>query len=160
MVDMDVVNDDIADKLQGDAATTHNVDVSSAAIQCLVAVEDELLGKLDEHVSREDDPQGLCLYHGVPQGSRLRVHSVVVGVVGDDVVFAVLAAESVLSEADGAVSEALAVVGPLRVAFPTVVDGVSCKARGVDFFSCLQHLPSAYGSVYSPIKKKKNINAK
>lgn len=126
MVDMDVVNDDIAYVLQCDTPTTHNVDVSSTPIQRLVAVKDELLGKLDEHVLREDDPQGLCLYDRVPQGSRLWVYGVVVGVVGDNVVFAVLAAESILAEANCAVSEALAVVGPVWVAFPTVVDGVSC----------------------------------
>lgn len=57
-----IVYNDIAYILQCDATTTHNVDIGSTSIQGLVAVEDQLLGKLYEHVLREHDPQRLCLW--------------------------------------------------------------------------------------------------
>ena len=99
-----VVYNDIAYILQYcDATTTHNVDIGSTSIQGLVAVEDELLGKLCEHVLREHYPQRLCRDHRVPQRPRLRVHSVVVRAVGDNVVLAVLSCERVLPESNRAI---------------------------------------------------------
>lgn len=65
MVDMDVVDDDIAYVLQCNAATADYMDIGAAAVQGFVAVEDEFLFEFDEHVGGEDDPERLRLYHGV-----------------------------------------------------------------------------------------------
>lgn len=43
MVDVDVVDDDVAYVLQGDAAASDDVDIGAASVEGFVAVEDELL---------------------------------------------------------------------------------------------------------------------
>ena len=43
MVDVDVVDDDVRDVLERDAAVAGDVDVGAAAVQGFVAVEDELV---------------------------------------------------------------------------------------------------------------------
>ncbi|KAK3406272.1 hypothetical protein EUGRSUZ_K02439 [Eucalyptus grandis] len=122
-----------------DASATGDVDVHAAAVEGLVAVEDELLRQPDQHVGREDDPQRLLLDNRVPQRARLWAHGVVVRRVGDDVYVAVLAAQRVLAEPDGAVGEPLPVVGPVRVALPAVVDWVAGQARGLVALHRVQH---------------------
>lgn len=43
VVNMNVVNDDIADVLQCNAATAGNVDIGAATVKGLVAIKDEFL---------------------------------------------------------------------------------------------------------------------
>ena len=95
----------------------------------LEAVHDEFLLQCYDHVAFEDDPERLRLDHGMAEGSGDRVRRIVVGRVGDEVKAAAFAAERALSEADGAVAEALAVLRPVWVAAPAVVDWVSGDAR-------------------------------
>lgn len=61
MVDMYIVNNDIAYELQSNASATHNVHICPTPIESLVAVKDELLRELDEHVAGEDNPQRFSL---------------------------------------------------------------------------------------------------
>ena len=56
MVDMNVVYNDIAYKLESNAPTTHNVHISPSPIESLVAIKDELLRQLNEHVSGKHNP--------------------------------------------------------------------------------------------------------
>jgi hypothetical protein len=65
MVDMYVVNNDIGYILQSNAAAADNVDVSPTPIESLVAVKDELLRELDEHVAGEHNPERLSLNHSI-----------------------------------------------------------------------------------------------
>lgn len=104
MVDVNVVNDDIANILESDAATAHNMNVSPTAIDSFVAIEDELLRQFNHHITGKHNPQWLRLNHGVSESTRFRVHGVVVRGVGDDVEFATLASLGVLTEPNGAFS--------------------------------------------------------
>lgn len=61
MMDMDVMNDDIGDVLKRNAPATGYVHVNATTIKGLIAVENELLGEVDEHVGGEHDPEGLRL---------------------------------------------------------------------------------------------------
>ena len=65
MVDMYVVNNDVGYKLQSNAAATDNVDVSPTTIESFVAIKDELLRELDEHVAGEHNPQRFGLNHSI-----------------------------------------------------------------------------------------------
>lgn len=56
VVNVDVVDYNIADVLERDAPSAYNVHVSTAAVDCLETVDDQLLFELDEHVAGEDDP--------------------------------------------------------------------------------------------------------
>lgn len=83
--DPDAVDDHVLHELDGDAGAVGDVDGGAAAVDGLVARHDQLLVQPDHHAALEDDPQRLQLDHGVAEGPRLRVHHVVVGVVGDHV---------------------------------------------------------------------------
>ncbi|EYU41599.1 hypothetical protein MIMGU_mgv1a012287mg [Erythranthe guttata] len=128
VVDVDVVDDHVADVLERDAPAAGDVDVGAAAVEGFERVEDEFLGEVDEHVGGEDDPEWLRLDDGVAEGSGLRVDGIAVGGVRYYVVAAPLPAECVLAEADGAVGETLAVETPVGVAPPAVVDWVARRA--------------------------------
>lgn len=56
MVNVYVMNNDIADILQSNAATALNVYISPTSVQSLVAIKYKLLLQLNEHVTREHNP--------------------------------------------------------------------------------------------------------
>lgn len=103
VVDMDVVNDNIGDVLECYAGATGNVDVDASPVQGLEAVEDELLLEPYEHVSREGDPEGLCLDHCVAQSAWRGAHRVAVGGVRYHVYWTITTAQRIGAKADGAV---------------------------------------------------------
>lgn len=131
VVDVEPVDDDVGDVLDGDAGAIGDVHVGAASVDGLEAVHDELLLERDDHVPLEDDPEWLFLDDGVAEGTLARVDRVVIARVGDHVDLAVAAANGVAAKADAAVSEALAIVVPVRVAAPAVIDGIACPARQV-----------------------------
>uniref|UniRef100_A0A5K1CVU7 Uncharacterized protein n=1 Tax=Nymphaea colorata TaxID=210225 RepID=A0A5K1CVU7_9MAGN len=131
VVDVYAVDDDVGHVLNGNARAVGDVDVCPAAVDGLVAVHDELLLEDDDHVALEHDPEWLVLDDGVAKGPRPRVHGVIVGRVGHDVDAAVTATNGFATKPDAAVGEPLAVVGPVRVATPAVVDGIARAAGEV-----------------------------
>lgn len=133
MADVDVVDDDVADVLKRNAAAAGDLDIRAATVDGFEAVDNELVLELDEHVAREDDPEGFGLDHAVAKCAWSWVCWVVIGGVGDDVDLAAFAAEGCVAESDGAVGESLAVVGPVWVAPPAIVDWVSGEARELVF---------------------------
>ena len=56
MVNVYIVNNDIADILQSNAPTAHDVHISPTSIQSLVAIKYKLLLQLNEHVTWEHNP--------------------------------------------------------------------------------------------------------
>lgn len=104
MVDMDVVDDDVGDVLEGYAPVSDYVNVRSSAIDGLEAVDYELVFELDGHVRREDDPERLGLYNGMPESSRDRVSRVSIGGVGYHVDLTSFASHGVVAEPDSTVS--------------------------------------------------------
>lgn len=125
VVDVDVVYDDVGDVLERYAAAAGDVDVEAPTVNGLEAVDDELAFELDGHVGGEDDPEGLCLDHGVAERARDWVGWVPIGRVGDDVDLASFASHGVLAEPYAAIGELLPVSGPVRVAAPAIVDWVA-----------------------------------
>lgn len=64
IVNVDAMNYDVSDILHGDTRTViTKVDALASAIDCLETVHDELFLELDDHVSLEDDTEGLYLNH-------------------------------------------------------------------------------------------------
>lgn len=124
VVDVDPVEDHVRRVVDGDARAAGDVDAGAAAVDGLVRAHHQLLLEADDHVGSEDYPERLVLDDGVAERAGFWVDGVVVGGVGDDVDTAVLAAEGVLAEADGAVGEAVAMGRPVGVAAPAVVDWV------------------------------------
>lgn len=131
VVDVESVDDDVSDVLDGDAGTAGDVNVSASAVNGLEAVHDELLLERDDHIPLEDDPERLILDDTIAEGALSRVDRVIVAGVGDNVDLAIAATNGIAAEADAAVSQALAVIVPVLIAAPAVVDGVACPARQV-----------------------------
>lgn len=124
VVNVDAVDDDVGDELDGYARAVGDVDVDAAPVDGLEAVHYQLLLQRDHHVPLEHDPQGSVLNHGVPERSRFRVHGVVVVRVRHHVVAAVAPTDRVAAEADAAVGELLSPEVPPLVAPPAVIDWV------------------------------------
>lgn len=130
-MDVNAVDYDIGDELDGDTRSVSDVDVGAAAVNGLEAVHDELLLQGNDHVPLENNPEGLVLDDGMAERPRAGVHGVVIIRVGDDVVPAVTAANGIAAEPDATVRQPLAVVVPIRVAPPAIVDGIAGAAREV-----------------------------
>lgn len=128
VMNMNTMNDNVGDELNGNASTISNVDVGAAAIDGLEAVQDEFLSESDDHVMIEDDPEGLWLDGSVAESAGFGVDGVDIWRVSDGVERAVSAADGVAAEADAAIGEFLAVEMPVRVTAPAVVYGVACAA--------------------------------
>lgn len=56
MVDVNIVNDNIGDILQSNAATTHYVHIGSTSIKSLEAIENELLRQSNQHITWKHNP--------------------------------------------------------------------------------------------------------
>lgn len=89
------------------------------------------------------------------ESARDGVGGITIGGVGNDVDPAAFAAECGAAEADGAVRESLAVVLPVWVAAPAIVDGVAGEACWLVVL-CLerQHLPSCDRGIDATAKAK------
>ena len=125
---VDSMDDDVCNIVYGDAWSISNMDARTPAVDRLVRVHDQLLLKLDDHVPGEDDPQWFVLDDRMAEGPRLGVHRVIIGVVGDHVDPTVPASHRILAKPNCTVGEPLAVLVPVGVAPPAVVDGVASAA--------------------------------
>lgn len=129
MVNVDVVDDDVAHLLDREASMAGDLDIRASSVDCLVASDDELVFEFDSHVAGEDDPERFRLDHGVSKGSGNRVRRVVVGGIRDEVKATAFTSERTLSEADRAIGEPLAIFRPVWVATPAIVDWVPGDTR-------------------------------
>lgn len=128
IMDVDTMDDNVVHKLQCEASPPGDVNVVAPAVDGLEAVHDELLLELNVHVAGEGDPQRLTLDDCIAECSHLRVHHIVVGLVGHHVNLSVLPSDGVLAEPYGAVCESLPVLLPVSVASPAVVHRVAFPA--------------------------------
>ncbi|ONK66455.1 uncharacterized protein A4U43_C06F8260 [Asparagus officinalis] len=85
------MDEDVGDVLDREARAVGDFYPEAPPVDRLVAGDDELLLEGDEHVSGEDDPQGLLLDDAPAEGSWLGFLDVVVGVICHDVDLALLA---------------------------------------------------------------------
>jgi len=56
VVNVNVVDDDVANLLNREATMAGDLDIRASSIDCLVASDDELVFEFDSHVAGEDDP--------------------------------------------------------------------------------------------------------
>lgn len=131
VVDVDVVDDDVGDVLEGDAAVARDVDVGAAAVHGFEAVEDELVLQVNGHVRGKHDPERFVLDDGVAERAGDGVGRVAVRWVRHHVDLPALPAHGVFAESDAALRQLLAVGRPVGVAAPAVVDWVSGETRGL-----------------------------
>lgn len=127
VVDVEAVDNDVRHVLHGEAGPAGYVHAGPPPVDRLERVEHQLLLEPDRHVPGEGDPQGLVLDGPVPQGARLRVDRVVARV-GHHVDLPVPSPDRMFAEPNRAICQTLAVLLPVRVAPPAVVDWVACPA--------------------------------
>lgn len=126
MVNVYVVNNNIAYILQSNAATTRNVNISPTPIKGFIAIKNEFLGQFNEHVSGKHNPKGLRLYHSISESSWPWIDSIIIRGVSHYIIFTVLATHCVLPEPNSAIRQPLAIVGPVWVTLPAIIYGVTC----------------------------------
>lgn len=85
VLDANSVDNNVVHELNGEASAVPKHHVGAATVDGLVGGNHQLLIQFDHHAALEDDPQGAPLGHGVTDGSWLRVHHVVIGIIGDDI---------------------------------------------------------------------------
>lgn len=122
---VDPMYDNISHELDGNAWPIGDVNVCSPAVDRLVRIHDQLFFQPDHHVMLEDDPQWLLLDHCVSEGTGLWVHWIVIVRIGHNIDLAILSANCILAKPICAVSEPLAVLLPVRITPPAVVDRVA-----------------------------------
>ena len=71
VVDLNSMDDDVVDELEGEASTAGNVHIDASSINGLVAGHDELLLQGDHHAAFEDDPQWAVTCNRMPESSWL-----------------------------------------------------------------------------------------
>ncbi|CAH9137570.1 unnamed protein product [Cuscuta epithymum] len=127
VVDEEVVDDDVGDREECDAAHAGDVHVRAAAVDGLVTVDEELVPELDFHVGRECDPEFFLSSHPVPESARFWISGVgVVRRVFDHIDLSAFPARRIFPEPNAALRQLLPVVLPAHVgSSPAVVDRVS-----------------------------------
>jgi len=85
VLDANSVDNNVVHELNGEASTAPKLHVCATTIDGLVGGNHQLLPQTDDHAVSEDDPQGAFLGDSVTDSSRLRVHHVVIGIIGDDI---------------------------------------------------------------------------
>lgn len=100
MVNVNVVDDDVANLLNREASMAGDLNISATSVDCLVASDDELVFEFDTHVAGEDYPERFRLDYGVTKCSGNWVRRVVVGGIGYEVKATAFTAECSLSESN------------------------------------------------------------
>lgn len=152
-MDVQVVDNDVGDILEGDTSAAGDVDYSTASVDSLEAVHQQLLIEPDGHIAREGYPEGAILDGAVAESAWLRVHRVAVRRVRHNIDRPALAAERVAAEPDATLSQPLPVLPPVTArAPPAVVDRVPPEAL-VLVAGCQERAP--VGVRHLPEKKKR-----
>lgn len=130
-MDVQTMDDDIGNILNCDAASISNVDIGTTAINGLEAVDNELLLQLNDHVTLENNPEGPVLNNSVTEGAGLGVDRVVITGVSDHVEATITATDGVSSKTNATVSKAFAVLVPVAVTAPAVINGITSSTSEV-----------------------------
>ena len=119
------MDDDVGDKLDSDASTVGYMDISTTTINGLETVHNQLLFQLYHHISLEHNPQRLILDNRMAKSSWFGVNNVFISGVSDNVEASITTTNSVASKTDPTIGEAFAVLMPVTVTTPTVIDWVT-----------------------------------
>lgn len=131
------MNDDISNKLNRDTRSVGNVDIGATTINGLEAVHDQFLFQLNDHVSFEDNPERLVLDNSVAQSARFWVNRIIIAWVSDDIEAAITSANGIPAKTNSTISKALAVLLPVGVTPPAVINWIASSTREVAQFSPL-----------------------
>lgn len=108
VVDVETMDDDIGNKLNGYAPAISNVDICTTTIYGLEAVHDKLLLQSDHHVALENNPEGPVLDDSMPEGARPWVDRVVIMRISHNIDFAITTANCIASKTNPTVGQPLA----------------------------------------------------
>lgn len=135
------VNYYVGNELYSYARSVGYVNIGSTAVDCFEAVHDEFLFQCYHHVAFENDPQRFGLDDGVSKRAGTWVYNIVITWVIHDVEFTVTSTNRVPSETNPTVGQSSPVPVPVMIAFPAVVDRISCPTRQVTQFTSLCAIP-------------------
>jgi len=141
VMDVDAVDDDVCHKLNRDASSISYVDIDSTPINCFEAVHYEFFLQLDHHVTLEHNPERLVLDNSMTKSARLGVDRVIITGVCNNIESTILATNGISAKTNTTVCKPLAVLVPIGVTTPAVINGISCTACEVAQLPPLSAVP-------------------
>lgn len=142
VMDMDVMNDDVLDKLECNTSPISNMHIGSPTIDGFVAGHNELLFQPDHHPPSKSDPKWAILDHSMTQSSGTWVNNII-SRISDNVKASLLSTGSTTAKSKCAISQPLPVLFPVGFTSPALVDRVGCLTR--TSLLLLQHPPRGIG---------------
>ncbi|KAI5419924.1 hypothetical protein KIW84_043909 [Lathyrus oleraceus] len=85
VVNLDSVDDNILNKLNGESSSIGNVNINSSTINCLVACHDKLLLECDQHAASEYDPKGTVTCDCMTESAGFWIQQFVIGRISDNI---------------------------------------------------------------------------
>lgn len=125
IMDVETVNYDVCDELDGDASPVGNVNIGSTSIDGLEAVHDELLLEGNHHVPLEHNPQRLVLNDSVAKCAWFWVNSIIIARVTNNIVSSIATTYGIASKTNATVSKALSVALPMGITSPTIINRIA-----------------------------------
>lgn len=126
VMDVEPMDDDIGDILDGNTGSVGNVDISATSINCLEAVHDKLLLKCDHHVLLKSDPEGFILDDCVSKCSWQWIHRIIIARVCHNIEISIPATNGISTKANPTISKSFPIVVPVRITPPAVINWVAC----------------------------------
>lgn len=119
------VNDHIGHKLDSDATSISNVHIRPTTINGLEAIDNQFLFQLNHHVPLENNPERLILDNSMAQSSRFGVNRVIIPWVSHNIEATITATNGISSKTNPTVCKTLAVLVPVAVTAPAVINGIT-----------------------------------
>lgn len=143
VMDVESMDNNIGNKLDRETSSIGNVNIVATCINCLETVHNELLFQLYYHVAAEHNPQGLLLDNSMTNSTRPGVNRVIVTIISDHIVTAITTTNGIAPKSNATISEAFAVLLPVGVTSPAVINRISCSTWEISKFSPLSAVPNA-----------------
>lgn len=142
-MNVEAMDNNIGNKLDSDTSAIGNVNIVSTGINGFETVHNELLFQLYDHVAAEHNPQGLLLDNSMTNSTRLWVNRVIVARISDNIVTTITTTNGITPKSNATISKTLAILLPIGVTSPAVINRISCPTREISKFSPFSTVPDA-----------------
>lgn len=125
VVNVKTMNDHVGHKLDSDTTSIGNVHICPTTINGLEAINNQFLFQLNHHVPLEDNPERPILDSSMAQSSRFGVNRVIIPWVSDNIEATITTTNGISSKTNATVRKTLAILVPVAVTAPAVINGIT-----------------------------------
>ena len=127
VMNVNSMDDNICDKLDGDAGPISDMHIGTTTINCLKTVHYKLLLQSDHHVTLEHNPKRPVLDNSMAEGAWFGVHRVIIARVTYHIVPSITTTNGIASKANATVCKAFSPKIPTPVTAPAVINWIPCS---------------------------------